>query len=149
MEMPRELVEQMGQMTTPQVKVVDSQGNPASIDNYDAFMSFIMLSSVNAQLYKMRKLMEDKDSNGHLLAYDEAVTNTMTEIILPEPCQSVSLINTGPDSVRVWLNHRANYPRIVRVNVPLSVDFGGHKLTRIYLQCSPGQQAQVEIAVKH
>jgi len=144
-----EMQDQLKQMTAPQVKVVDTQGNPASIDNYDNFMSFIMLSSLNAQAYKIRKIMEDRESQGRLVSYDEAVTQVRIEIKLPCPCQSITLINTGPNSVMVWLNHYPEPPRTVRINVTLAVDFEGHKLEYIYLQCAPGETAQVEIAVKY
>lgn len=135
-------------LTVPQVKVVDTSGNPASIDNYDNFMAFVMLAAVNGNLTQIRRVLEDQQSEGGVIGYDVAATGLLFRLDLPRPCQSMTLINTGPNLVTVWINSTINYPRTIRVNQPLILDFGGHKLKCIYLQCGAGATANVEISVK-
>jgi hypothetical protein len=136
-------------LTIPQVKVVDNSGNPASIDNYDGFMQFVMLAAVNGNLTRIRKVLEDQESEGGAMGYDVAATGRLFRQDFPKPCQSMTLINTGPNAVDVWINSTSNYPRRIRVNQPLAINFGGHKLKCIYLQCGAGATANIEISVKY
>ena len=129
-------------------EVVDSSGNPASIDNYDGFLQFLMQAAANANLLKIRRLAEDQESEGFVTGYDIIVTGTVSEVILDSPSQSLSLINTSVPPVTVWINYRGIAPRVVRQNVTLNIDFHSHKLRKIFLQCTPGTTAQVEIVVK-
>ncbi len=129
-------------------EVLDNGGNPASIDNYDGFLQFLMQAAANANLVKIRKLAEDQESEGIVAGYDITATETVFELTLDRPSQSVTLINTSAPPVTVWINYRGIAPRVVRQNVPLAIDFGSHKLRKIFLQCAPGATALVEIVIK-
>ena len=149
MTMDNEITEQLKSLTVPKVSIVDTKGAPASIDDYDSFMQFLMLASINANLTKMRKLQEDRESEGEMMGFDVAVTDQVEELDFPWDCQSMTLINSSVNPVDVWVNNMGHYPRRMRQNIPLEINFGGHKLKGVSLQCDPGLTANVEIAVKY
>ena len=136
-------------MTMPRTKIVDASGNPASIDNYDNFMQFLMLASLNGNIYKMRKIAEDQVSVGGTIGDDLAITSVKSDYKFQRPCQSASVINDGPGLVNIWVNDPGSYPRGIKSGTPFYVDFGGHKLCRLYFQCPAGATATVEISAKY
>lgn len=147
--MPKEIQEALKEIPRPQIEVIDgATSKPTSIDNYDEFMNFLMTASLVGQVYKIRKYFEDRKSQGRIIGFDVPVALTLIEVVLPVLCQSISLINTGPNPVKVWLNNIGHTPRTVRVNIPLNVNFETHELEKIYLQCDAGT-ALAEIVVKY
>jgi hypothetical protein len=136
-------------LSMPRTKVVDASGNPASIDNYDNFMQFLMLASLNGNIYKMRKIAEDQVSVGGTIGDDLAITSVKSDYKFQRPCQSASVINDGPGLVYIWVNDPGSYPRGIKSGSPFYVDFGGHKLCRLYFQCPAGATATVEISAKY
>ena len=136
-------------LSMPRTKVVDASGNPASIDNYDGFMQFLMLASLNGNIYKMRKLAEDQMSAGGIIGDDLVITSQQIKYHFQRPCQSASVINDGPGLVYIWVNNIGSYPRGVKSGTPFYVDFGGHKLEHLYFQCPDGATATVEISAKY
>lgn len=148
-EIPEDIGQQLKQMSVPRVSIVDSNKKPATIDDYDGFMGFLMLASMNANLTKIRRLQEDQESSGEVIGYDVAVTDQVSETKLSWPAQSISLLNTSANPVKAWVNHQGHPPRTMRQNTPLHINFGGHKLKSFYLQCGAGLTATVEVAVKY
>jgi len=136
------------------VSVSTPDGKPASIDDYDSFMSFLMQASQLAQLTKIRKYFDDRTSRGLNQAWGMdpnnplIITDQLTVINVDYPAQSFSLHNDGPDTVYVWVNGRLRPPAIVNSGETMNEDFETHKLNNIPLQCDPTQTAAVRIVAK-
>lgn len=147
--MPEELQEEMTAMAPPQVKVVTRDGKPASIDDYDSFMQFLITASMASNIIKLRRLAED-DKSDRTMAYQLIITDVNEYLTLHHRCASVTIINTSKNNVLCWLNNTENSPHRLRQNVPYSVDFKGHSLESIILRTQlPGVKADVEIAAKY
>jgi len=132
----------------PQVTVSTPDGKPASIDDYDSFMSFLMQASQLAQLTKIRKYFDDRTSIGGIQRFNPLVTDQLAVINVDYPAQSFSLHNDGPDTVTVWVNTRLRPEATVDNGETINVGFETHVIKHFYLQCDPTQTAAVRIVAK-
>jgi hypothetical protein len=130
------------QVTVPHVKVVDQKGAPASIDDYDSFMQFLMQASTNAQLSQIRKYFEDRTSKGKTQDLDLDVTDQLQRVDLLYKSQSIALINDGPNVCGVWLQHRDTFHPL-GVTEHYEVNYETHKLDVLWVQCNPGETARL------
>jgi hypothetical protein len=136
-----------GNFTPPQVEVIG--GPQGSTDRMDpSVMNFLLLASMVSQTVRTRKLLEDTISEGWMKPYTVPVTAVVSETLMDEPAQSLSLVNDGPGVVMLEINDRRHSFITVNANQPFQIDFRGHKLNRFYLYCLPGVTATVRVAVK-
>jgi len=150
---------QIRELTKPKVEIVDHLGAPANIENYDSFMSFLMLTSINAQAAKIRKYLEDRESRGTIQNFDVLATSPFPshELNVEPPAQSISLRNDGPPpgSPRgvpgiLWIewNERNSGKTILNPTESCHIKFETHKLKRFYVGCPAGATAMVRAATK-
>lgn len=145
--MPEEVKEQLKALTMPQVEIVTREGKPASIDDYDSFMQFLMLASVASQAVKIRKYFDDRKSQGWIENFDNVVVTPVSpsqEIRLAVPAQAISITNDGVvpfnAAAVIWveINERFNSRRTLRPLETLNIDFETHKLERFFVQSAAG-----------
>jgi hypothetical protein len=98
-------------------------------------MQTIMTMAMAGQLTKIRKLTEDNTSVGWTISLNETITTAPPGegFKLNRPAQSISLTNDGGNVVLVGLNDFWN-PHTVNPTEVLNVNFGAHKLVRIFWQ---------------
>jgi len=129
--------------TLPNVKII-KDGKPvdtSGIDNYDAFMTYLMTASIAANTAKIRRYYEGRTSKGKTQNYPLTITPTSLEVRCPYPSQSLYLINDGPGQIFVAINDLAGDPTPLLVNEAMSVDFETHELQRFYVWSAPGTVA--------
>lgn len=130
-----------------QVQVLDEKGKEISIPDYDSFMQFLMLASLASSVSDIREYIEDLKPSGRLINYVIQVTATRQRIVVTDPAQSISIMNDGPNNVAVWINQSVDMPRTVSRGETYHIDFDTHQLLRFYIQCNPGERAQVRATV--
>jgi len=132
----------------PKVSISTADGKSTSIDDYDSFMQFLMIASMNAQLVKIRKYFDDRRPNGLIQRFNPLVTDQLTVITVDYPAQSFSLHNDGPDTVTAWVNTRLRPEFTVNNGETINVNYETHVIKHFYLQCAPTQTAAVRIVTK-
>ncbi len=143
------MVDQIEIPSLPEVKVT-RDGKPvdtSAIDNYDAFMSFLMLSSIAANTAKMRRYYEDRTSIGEVQNFELAVTPTPLEIKC-YPSQSIYVVNDGPGDIFVTINALTRTPTHLHLHDEMTDDFQTHKLYCFYVWSAPGTVATARAKVK-
>lgn len=153
-----ELQQEIKALTVPKIEMVTREGKPASIDDYDSFMQFLMLASIASQAVKIRRYFEDRESDGWIENFEAAVPSDSPaqEFQLTEPAQSISLRNNGdyrpgtvPALVLIAWNRRHSTKTILNPNETCDIDFETHKLYRFYAQASPaGAIANIRAVAK-
>jgi len=138
-----EIEKQLKELTKPKVEIVDHLGAPANIENYDSFMSFLMLASINAQAAKIRKYLEDRKSQGNIQHFDINATSPFPsqEFRVEPPAQSISLHNDGPGILWVEYNERNSGKTILNPTETRNINFVTHELKRFYVGCPAGATA--------
>jgi hypothetical protein len=141
---------QLKELTKPRVEIVDHLGAPANIENYDSFMSFLMLASINAQTAKIRRHLEDSESQGNIQSFNVLATSPFpsNELSVEPPAQAISLRNDGPGILWVEWNERGSGKAILNPAESCNINFGTHKLKRFYVGCPAGATAMVRAATK-
>lgn len=141
---------QLRELTKPRVEIVDHLGAPANIEDYDSFMSFLMLASINAQTAKIRRHLEDTESRGNVQNFDVLATSPFPshELNVEPPAQSISLRNDGTGILWVEWNERNSSKTILNPAESCNIDFKTHKLKRFYVGCPAGATARVRAATK-
>ena len=152
MEFPEEIKAQLAKITTPKVEIVEG-GKPATIDDYDSFMQFLMLASIAAQAVKIRKYFDDRKSQGWIQDFNITATSAVPsqEFEPVSPAQSISITNDAPvGGAPVWvaINDRFNSRRTLNPRETLEVNFETHELERFFVQCPPGLTANLRATVK-
>lgn len=125
--------------TIPKVDVVTRGGKPTTIDDYDGFMQFLLLSSLVSQTVKIRRYFEDMESVGWIQNFKETVTSDFPPICfrLAQPAQSISIRNDGPGTILVEWNKRLSSKTELDAMDKCDINFGTHKLYRFYVQATP------------
>ena len=143
-DMPDELKEELKAMTAHKVEVVTREGKTTSIDDYDSFMQFLMLSSLTSQAVRIRKYFDDRKSQGWIQNFDIVIASPAVpsqEFTLDSPAQSISITNNalvGGPVIWVEINRRFNSRRTLGPGQTLNINFETHELERFFVQCPPG-----------
>ncbi len=112
-------------------------------------IQFITQMKMARDITRIKNIIEDQESQGEMSAFNPTISSE-TEIDLPWPCQSLSIINLNAPVILCWLNNKSHYAHRLRQNVPLNINFWGHKLDTIFLDVEvPGTTASLEIIVKY
>lgn len=130
--------------TLPNVKIIrdGKQVDTSAIDNYDAFMTFVMTASIASNIVKMRRYQEGRISKGKTQNFPLTITPIPAqEVRCPYPAQSLYLINDGPGQIFVSINDPAGDPTPLLVNEALSADFETHILEKFYVWSAAGTVA--------
>ena len=130
--------------TLPNVKIIKDgkQVDTSAIDNYDSFMSFLMLASIASNTAKSRRYQEDRISKGKTKNFPLTVAPLPAqEVRCPYPAQSLYLINDGPGQIFVAINDLDGDPTPLLVNEALSADFETHILGKFYVWSAAGTVA--------
>jgi hypothetical protein len=113
-------------------------------------MTAIMAMAQAGQLVKIRKNLEDRTSQG----WTQGIIFNVTDVIAPvggytvDPlAQSVNMHNDGPSLVYIGFNNFVN-PSSLDVDETLTVDFGAHKLSLIYIWCPATLTSVVRATLK-
>ncbi len=103
-----------------------------------------------ANLARLRRIAEDKSSQGIILSYDRVATpsDPSEEIILARLGQSVSIVNDGPGILFVEINSRNRNPVTLNPNEAQAINFENHVLDRLYVRSAVGNNASARIMVK-
>ena len=102
-----------------------------------------------ANIAKIRRYFDDRTPLGHAAGYNVAATGQLQELPFDHKAQAVSIINTGPAVVDVWVNNTSNPPRRLRVGVPLNINFETHVVKSLLFRCPPGLTAAIEVVAKY
>ena len=133
----------------PTVEVVDKDGHHVSNPRMDpSIMNFIMLASVASQAVRIRKYFDDRTSRGLIQTYNIAATDVIQEIKVDYPAQSITIFNDGVDSVFIGVNTTGRPKATLNNGEQLNIDYEVHKIRLLYLQCNPGEVANVRIIAK-
>ena len=135
--------------TLPELKVI-RDGKPvdtSAIDDYDAFMSFLMLSSIAVNTIKMRKYFEDRVSEGQTQSFNLTVTPVCEEYSCIQPSQSIYIVNDGPGQIFVGINSNKTATPLF-MHDEMTIDFQTHKLLYFYVWSAPGTVASARATVK-
>ena len=137
--------------TLPDLKIIrdGKQVDTSAIDNYDNFMSFLMLASIAANTAKNRRYNEDRTSIGRTTNFPLNITPTRQEIVCPYPAQSLYIINDGPGQIFVIENALGGDPTPLFVHDEMWNNFETHKLYRFYVWSAPGTIATARAKVKY
>jgi len=133
----------------PDIKVIrdGKQVDTSAIDNYDAFMTYLITASMAANIAKIRRYQEDKLSKGKTPNFPLTITPAPPqEVRCPEPAQSLYLINDGPGQIFVAINALDGDPTPLLANEALELDFEAHVLQRFYVWSAPGTIATARAA---
>jgi hypothetical protein len=136
--------------TLPDVKIV-RDGKPvdtSAIDDYDSFMSFLMLASIASQAVKIRRYVEDRTSIGREQNFELNITPAVQEIILAYPSQSLYIKNDGPGQIYVEINLPGYGATRLLANDKKEVNFETHKLKQFNVWSAPGTIASARAVVK-
>lgn len=128
----------------PDVKIVDHTGKPldtSAIDNYDAFMAFLMQASIAANTIKIRKHHDDRTSKGRTPYFPLNITQNPEEIRCPHPLQSLYLENNGPGQIFVSINSPEETPIPVPANRKVYIPFETHVIECFFVRSAPGTVA--------
>jgi len=132
--------------TLKQVKIVDKNGRPTSVDDYDSFMQFLMQAAATAQLVKLRKLEESKIPR-KTVPLKVTVTDTVMKLTVAPPWISYSLLNDGPGAITVWDNTTEDplQESMIASNESHSVNMDYPVVTMLCLKAASGTTATVRI----
>lgn len=111
-------------------------------------MQFLMLASIASQATRIRKYFDDRTPTGAIQTWIIPVTQTRQRVRVTWDAQSMSLINDGPDSVKIWINTLERSPHTVNLNEVFNINFEVHKLKRFYHQCDPGNTASIRVVAQ-
>jgi len=132
---------------TPSLPEVVINGHKVAGGSRDAVSEIYELINM-ANLNKIRRYFDDRTPLGHAMGYDVAATAQIKELQFDHKAQAVSIINTGPNVVDVWVNNRSNSPRRLRLNIPLNINFETHVIESLLFRCPPGLTAAVEVVAR-
>jgi len=144
------MVDEIESPTLPELKII-RDGKPvdtSAIDDYDAFMSFLMLSSIAVNTNKMRKYFEDRVSEGHTQSFNLTVTPECEEYRCIYPSQSIHVVNDGPGQIFVGINSNKTATSLF-MRDEMTTDFQTHKLFCFYVWSAPGTIATARADVKY
>lgn len=134
----------------PDVEIIKDgkRVDTSAIDDYDDFMSFLMLASIAANTAKTRKLEEDRRSEGEIQPIILRVTSTIQEIPV-HPSQSLYLENNGPGQVYVTTNSRNRVPTPVPATRQVYFPFENHAIRSFCVWTDPGTVATAIAILKY
>lgn len=134
--------EQVEVSNPPPVKII-MDGKPvdtSAIDDYDSFMSYLMEASIAANTVRLRKLEEDRQSQGEIQPITLNVTETIEEIPV-HPSQSLYLENNGPGQIFVTINSPNRTPTPVPATRAVYFPFDNHIINSFCVWTAPGTTA--------
>ena len=120
------------------------KGEPGPIVN-PGVMNLAMQSKIAREMTQIRRYLDDMLAKGFISPMTVAVTQVRQEINLPYKAQSVTLINDGANTVNVWINTIMKSSHPMNAGETLALNFMNHILSKIYLQCNPGNVSSVRI----
>ncbi len=132
----------------PLVRYNGKEVDTSQIDNYDAFMQYLVSAAQLSRLNKISKLLQDEMSEGWTQNIDITVTEIERELKPFTPAQSMFLVNDGPSNIIITINMTLATPNVKYPSESLSVDFKGHKLEKVYVKCLPGQTSAIRTLFK-
>lgn len=137
--------------TLPDIKIIENgkQVDTSAIDNYDSFMTFVLLAPMAANIAKMRRYYDDRTSIGRTTNFPLNITPIHDEIICPYPAQSFYIVNDGPGQIFVALNSQEGEITPLFIHDEKWVNFETHKLQRFYVWSAPGTVATARAEVKY
>ena len=120
--------------------------NPAIIDfitNDDVSVRQAILTD---STLRMEQMMLDRQANGNIQSWDVTVTDEQQEIYINFPARSLFVVNDGSNDIYVWINHNILPSHTVKSSETFQMDFEGHVLKRIYLECGSGNTSSVRVS---
>jgi len=136
----------------PDVEIVDHTGkrlDTSAIDNYDAFMAFLMQASIAANTAKIRKYYDDRRSAGRVLPFNLSITPASQEIRCPYPAQSLYLENNGPGQIFVTINTSGEPATPIAATREVYFSFDTHVIKRFYVWSAAGTVATAIALAKY
>jgi len=94
----------------------------------------------------MEQMMLDRQANGNIQSWDVTVTDEQQEIYINFPARSLFVVNDGSNDIYVWINHNILPSHTVKSSETFQMDFEGHVLKRIYLECGSGNTSAVRVS---
>lgn len=143
-------MDEMQMPRLPDVKVI-KDGKPvdtSAIDDYDNFMSFIMLASIASQAVRVRRYFDDRTSEGETQNFPLNITIDPQEVLCSQPSQSLYIINDGPGLIFVTINALGRTATPLLTGEDMALDFETHKLHRFYVWSAAGTVATARAQVK-
>jgi len=141
--------EQIEVPTLPDLKITQN-GKPvdtSAIDDYDSFMSFLLLASIARSNNKMSKYFEDRTSEGQTQTFDLTVTPVCEEFVCIHPSQSIHVVNDGPGQIFIGINSNKTATSLF-MRDEMTIDFETHKLLSFFVWSAPGTVASARATVK-
>jgi hypothetical protein len=145
------MTDQIQAPALPEVEVVDQHGKPvdtSQIDNYDGFMTYLAQASATANLVRIRKHLEDRQSQGREENFALNITPTLQEVICSHPSQSFYIFNDGPGDIFIEINLPGYDPARLAMGEDKVVDFETHVLKQFNVWSAPGTIAAARAVVK-
>ncbi len=144
------MAEEVHLSSIPNVKIIKDgkEVDTSAIDDYDAFMLFIMQSAATANIVKIRKHLDDRTSIGETENFDLDITPEPQEVEPYYPSQSLSLVNRGPGKIFVTINALNRTATPLEAGEDFKINFETHKLRRFYVWSEPGTVAAAQAVVK-
>jgi len=136
----------------PDVEIVDQHGkrlDTSAIDNYDAFMSYLMLASMAANTAKTRKHFDDRTSKGRILYLPLNITQNSEEIRCPHPCQTLYVENNGPGQIFVAVNSMEGRATPVPATREVYFPFETHVIECFFVWSAAGTVATATAILKY
>jgi len=145
------MVEKIKAPTLPEIEIVDQHGkrlDTSQIDNYDSFMTYLMQAASTANIIRLRKYFEDKQSQGREENFELNITPVLQELLCSHPSQSFYIFNDGPGDIFVELNLAGFSPAHLAMGEDKFVDFETHVLKQFNVWSAPGTIAAARAVVK-
>lgn len=136
----------------PAVEIVDQNGkhlDTSAIDNYDAFMTYLMTASIASNTVKIRRYHEDRTSKGKVQNFALSITPVVQELRCNHPSQSIYIINDGPGDIFFVENDPSVDPAQLHATDELWNDFETHRLLCFYVWSAAGTIATARAKVKY
>lgn len=139
--------------TQPPIEVTEN-GQRVSNPRMDpAIMNFIMMASIASQAVKIRKYFDDRTPNGRVQSWGGdvplVIEDTVHQIGLSYPAQSISIFNDGANAVDVWINVIGRPKHRLNRGEQYDLNFETHIISHIFLQCPTiGGTTEVRVVAK-
>jgi len=120
--------------------------SPAVIDFVTKDDMAVRQAILTDSTLRMEQMMLDRQANGNIQSWDVTVTDEQQEIYINFPARSLFVVNDGSNDIYVWINHNILPSHTVKSSETFQMDFEGHVLKRIYLECGSGNTSSVRVS---
>jgi len=100
---------------------------------------------IASDVTRLRQLEDDRSSRGLSDEKVIDVTDRVKQIDIADSWQAMTVTNDGPDTARIKINQNTGMRdwKSLQLNETWDVDYGGHRIKKLFLVCNSGKTASL------